>query len=190
MVALFILYLGIDLGINYYASIQVEKQLQSQPSTTAHIVLSLGDNESTTLTMIVPPEYVGGDQSGAGSIVPAFSLHKDTPNIGFYSEPATQDKLNSTAQQTILDSETQIHYADGNQITVNVATTTFLGYPGWVMTSKSDTSAKTILFQVGSSTNMIEIRIIYSSSDPADERQQIDGIINSIKISTSSSGSD
>ena len=176
---------GNIFGYSLYASRLTEQQVLNQPLTTAHLVLSLGNNESTTLSMAVPGGYVAGFDVGAGTIFPTSSLGRETPNVGFYSEVASQDSLNRSAQQTILDTETQIHYADADQLTVNTATGTFLGYPAWIMTSKSDRPAETIVFQPASSTNMIEIRIIYSPSDPASENQVVDGILNSITISTS-----
>jgi hypothetical protein len=177
-----VVLIAIIFAYNYFQSSSQEKALENLPPTTANFALSLGNNESTTLSMTVPGEY-----STDGFIFPAFSTGKKTPTISFYSQPATEENLNNLAQQTILNTETQQHYADGDQITTTNTTSTFLGYPAWIITSTSDRPAKTIVFQVGSSTNMIEIEIIYSSGDPASEHQQVDGIINSIKIAATSS---
>jgi hypothetical protein len=182
----YIVLMAIIFGYWQYSSWSTEQRVLNQPSTSANVVLSLGNNESTTLSMTVPGGYVGGDQSGAGTIFPTSSLDRETPSIGFYSQPATLANINSLKQQTILDTETQIHYADSDKLTVDTATGTFLGYPALVMTSKSDRPSKTIVFRIGSSTNMIEIRIIYSSSNPASEQQVVDDILSSIKSSNNS----
>lgn len=180
---LFIFLVVVIAGVliyNYFLLSSQEKALDNLPPKTANFVLSLGNNESTTLSMTVPGEY-----STDGFLTTFFSTGKNTPTISFYSEPATEENLNRLAQQTILDTETQEHYADGNQLTTTNTTSTFLGYPAWIITSVSDVPAKTIVFQVGSSTNMIEIKIIYSQGDPTSEHQQVDSILNSIKITTS-----
>ncbi len=168
------------LAYNHFLIASHEKAAQNLPPKTANFVLSLGSNGSTTLSMTVPGEY-----STNGFITPFFSTGKDTPSISFYSEPATEGNLNNAVRQTIANTETQVHYLDGSKLTATDTTSTFLGYPAWVITSVSDRPAKTIVFQVGSSTNMIEIEIIYSPTDPASEHQQVEGIINSMKIVTS-----
>jgi hypothetical protein len=160
-------------------------QNQNNSTTTPSVVLSLGANESTTLSMVVPPGFEMAGGAGGGAIFPVPAAN--TPTVNFSSLPLSQVNFNNAVQQTLDNSVDNLYETQNSHLPVSTASTTFLGYPAQIITAQNDKSAKTIVFQIGSSTNMIEIAIIYATPDINSENEKIDGIINSIEISNNSS---